>query len=82
MHNYFGQKDGMAGGNQMGFGARPKTSVLRPHHAEEVASETDVGISFPLSNSKSEPPVCFDGGNETLTVAASSSLRVTSGGSG
>jgi len=74
MYNYLGQKGDMAGGNQMGFGARPKTSILRPRHAEEVS-----GISFPLSNSESELPVCFDSGNKALTVAASGSLRVTPG---
>jgi len=47
-----GAEGGMAGGNQMGLGARPKTGVLRPHHAEEVSSETDVGISFPLASTK------------------------------
>jgi len=36
-------------------------------------NKTDVGISFPLSRQTIE----FDRGNETLTVAASGSLRVT-----
>jgi len=40
----------------------------------------DVSIYFPLANTESEPTVRLDNGNETLTVAASGSLRVTQRG--
>jgi len=70
MHNYFGQKGGMAGGNQMGLGARPKTGVLRPRHAEEISSGTDTGIYFPLSRQTDGPDSEFDSGNKPLTVSS------------
>jgi len=47
-------------------GRVPLFPLSRVRHAEEVSLETDVGISFPLSISESEPTAELDSGNKTL----------------
>ena len=71
----------MTGGIEMRLRTHPKTGVYARVTLRR-AVKLDVRVYFPLSISGPEPTVHLDNGNETLTVAASGSLRVTHGGGG